>query len=350
MKKTIYIISTIAIVAAIVTILLLNRRSNRQRQALTNVTEQTATIRTLKVESQQMRLSFTSNGTLEPISELTYVSDVAGRVKNIFVEKGQTVVKGQLLASIDDELLAADCQSAQATFDALQTDCKRFEQSHSAGGVSDQQLDNLRTQLTAAQSRLTVSERRLADARIKSPVGGTINERYFEVGSYLSPGARLYDIADLSRLKLKCNVTERQVSEIGQGDHATITCSVLPESDFDATVTFVGAKGGRAMSYPVELTLKADQQKRLRAGMYAKAAFESNEQREVIMIPRSAVTGSAEGSIVYVVDNGKVQARAVKLGMVEGEQVEIAEGLNAGEEIAVAGIVNLSDGKAVTIK
>lgn len=350
MKKTIYIISIIAIIAAIVAILLLNRHSNRQRQSLTHITEQTTTIRTIKVESQTIKVSFTSNGTLEPISELTFVSDVAGRVKKIFVDKGQTVVKGQLLALIDDELLAADYQSAQAAFNALQTDCKRFEQAHSTGGISDQQLDNLKTQLTAAQSRLTVSKRRLEDAHIKSPMNGTINERYFEVGSYLNPGARLYDISDLSQLKLKCNVTERQVAEIEKGNHATITCSVLPDSNFDATITFVGAKGGRALSYPVELTLKTNPQKQLRAGIYAKATFESNEQRKGIMIPRSAVTGSTEGSIVYVINNSKAQIRKVKLGMVEGENVEITEGLNHGEEIAVAGIVNLSDGKAVTIK
>lgn len=345
MKRAINILVILAILAIIILVLRMNKRTNQQKTELASVVSTAVPIQIDVVSEETFTTEFSSNGTLKPIKELAYVSDVSGRIVNILVDKGDWVQKGQTLISVDDEMLRADYLASEASFKALKTDYERFEKAKESGGVTAQQLDNMRTQLIAAESRYLTSKRRLADATIKSPIAGYINERYVEVGAYLNPGARLFDIVDDSQLKLRCSVTELQVLRISKGQVVTVKSNAFPDQSFEGRVSFIGKNSGGGLSYPIEITIRDKQD--LMAGMYVTAHFESNTQRKGILIPRNAVSGSVKSASVFVVKDAIAQHRDVTIGDMVGTQVEVTQGIQAGDSIVVAGLINVADGAKV---
>jgi RND family efflux transporter MFP subunit len=265
MKRAINILVILAILASIILVLRMNKKSNQQKTELASMVSSTVPVQIDVVGEEMYNTQFTSNGILEPTRELTYVSDVSGRIISIAVEKGTWVQKGQTLIHVDDEMLKADLMASEASYNALKTDHDRFEKAKETGGISTQQFDNISTQLIAAESRYLVSKRRLADATIKAPISGFINERYVEIGTYLNPGTRLFDIVDDSQLKLKCSVTESQVLKISKGQEVTIKSDAFPGQEFSGTISFVGKKSGAGLSYPIEIIIK--DKKELMAGV-----------------------------------------------------------------------------------
>ncbi|MBN2262220.1 MAG: efflux RND transporter periplasmic adaptor subunit [Prolixibacteraceae bacterium] len=344
MKRAINILVILAIIAAIILVLRMNKKTNQQKTELASMVSSAVPVQIDVVGEETFSTQFTSNGTLEPIRELAYVSDVSGRILKILVDKGSWVQKGQTLIQVDDEMLKADYLSSEATYKALKTDYERFAKAKESGGVTAQQLDNMHMQLISAESRYLSSKRRLADATIKAPIAGYINERYIEVGAYLNPGARLFDIIDDSQLKLRCNVTEAQVLRIAKGQQVQVKSDAIEEGT-TGTILFIGKKSGVGLSYPVEITI--NNKNGLLAGMYATANFESNSQTTSILIPRNAVSGSVKSASVFVVKNGTAQHRDVVIGNMVGTMVEITQGLQSGDSIVVAGLINVADGTKV---
>jgi len=348
MKKLISIIAVTGLIAVIAIILVINKKRSFEKTQIASEASTSVTVGLDVVKEEQANMSFSSNGSLEPFRELSFVSDVSGRVLEVLADEGTHVSKGQVLVQADDEMLKADFAASEAAYNALKTDLERFTNANRSGGVTDQQLETIRTQYIAAESRYISSKRRLADAKIKSPISGTIIKRYVEVGAYLNPGARLFDIIDDSQLRAWCNVTERQVLLLKKGQNVRIKCDAFPGEEYPGTITYVGSKADRSLNYPVEISVSGRDKKELKAGMYITANFDIEANQNVIMIPRSAITGSVKNAKVYTVNNGRASEKEVTVGAMTGNKVEILSGLQSGDSIVVSGLINVSDG--VTVK
>lgn len=120
-----------------------------------------------------------------------------------------------------------------------------------------------------------------------------------------------------------------------------------PGEEFSGRVSHIGLKSDSGLNYPVELLLDMDS--RLRAGMYLKVHFCEDSGHETILIPRRAVIGSAKSPVAYTVRDGKASRRVLTLGTMRGDRVEVLEGLEEGEEIIVAGLMNVGEGTELRI-
>lgn len=330
-----------------VVLLIGNRKRSREQTESVSAAANTEVVMTVKAAGAQCSRTFTSNGVAQANSELNFVSEVSGRVVAIYVDKGSRVSKGTPLLKLDSELLEADYKASLASYEALKKDEARFTRSYDAGGVSSQQLDNIRTQLIAAESRLTVSKWKLDNATVKAPVAGTINNRFVETGALIAPSAPLFEIVDDSRLKLVCNVPESKVTLVKAGQKVKITEGENASRTFTGTVRSVGVKTDRGLNYPVEIILDKDPE--LHNGMYLKVIFESEAAQPAILVPRKAVVGSVLSASVYVARDGKAEKRDVRLGEMFSDSIEILEGLEEGEDVIVAGLMNVSDGTEITV-
>lgn len=347
MKKIIWTIIGVLVVAGMVAILAGNKKKIQEQTTSAEKAGSSEMVTTLTVTRDLCERSFTSNGVSQANSELNFMSEISGRVVSIFVDKGSRVSKGTPLLKIDTELLEADYKATLASYEALKKDEERFSRSFEAGGITSQQLDNIRTQLTAAESRLTVSKWKLDNAVVKAPVGGKINNRFVETGALIAPSAPLFEIVDDSRIKVTCNVPESKVRLIAVGQKVEATAGEVPDKAFTGTVKSIGVKTDRGLNYPVEIMLDKDPD--LHAGMYLKVRFDAQDGQSSILVPRKAVVGSVLAANVYVAENGKAVRREVSLGDMFGDKVEILDGLEEGEEIIVAGLMNISDGTSINI-
>jgi len=346
------IIIALVIVVAIVAIGLVltnNKKKNDAKTAIVSQGSGAVSVRVANVTKQAVDLDFTANGTFVPFTELNFLSENAGRVSKIYVEEGDRVSKGQVLARIDAEILNTDRETAEASLQNAIRDEARYSSSFETGGVTQQQLDQARLAVKNARLRLQSSQRRVSDASIKSPINGIVNKKYIEVGAFVTAqGTQLFELVDVSRLKLRVNVNESQVANLNVGDQVDIRSNVFPADRFNGKITFIAAKADNTLNFPVEIQVENNKTKKIKAGMYGTAIFKFPKQQPAITIPRGAFVGSVSSNEIFVLENGnKARLRKVVAGRILGENVEILDGLKEGETAIVSGQINLVDGSLV---
>lgn len=346
MKKIIYFLSVSAIIAIIVMVLVFNKRTTATKTQMAANASSAIAVKTMVIKDSIYSPGFSSNGVLKAMHDLQFVSDIAGRIVNIYVDEGSYVNKGEVLLQLDSEILHADFISNEATYNGLKKDYERFKNSNEQGGVSNQQLDNIHTQMIMAESRYITSKRRLADASVKAPISGTIYKRHIEVGSYLNPGTLLFDIINDSQLKATCFVTEKQILEISKGHEVIVASETFPGETFKGKITFIGKKAESSLNFPVEVSI-VDHKKELKPGMFVTMFFNTETQKNGIIIPRNAISGSYQESKVFVLENSLAKQRNIVIGEMLDESVVVLQGLQAGDSIITGGLINVFDGAIV---
>lgn len=352
MKKVlIYGVLTIAALAAIIWKLNANKKANTEKiEFVKQSNTGDVPVLTEKVTKTEFDDAFAANGNFEPARELTFLSETSGRITKLLVDEGSFVKQGQIMARIDDELLGTDLQSAKVNLEQLKVDKERYESAFKTGGVTQKQMDDTRLQYEVAQTRYEAASRRVRDTHVKVPISGTINAKYVEQGAYLSAGTKMFDIVDVSRLKLRVTVPEQQVIHLQPGDKVEVVTNVFPETKYTGKITFIAAKGDATLSYPVEMEVSNIAGKPLKAGMYGTANFAMPQQAPAILVSRNAFVGGVNGNQVYVMEGNIAKLRKVTAGRIFGDKVEIREGLAEGETVITSGQINLTDGAKVAVQ
>lgn len=297
-------------------------------------------------------MNFSVNGNFQAAQQLTFSAENSGRITRIFVDEGSHVSKGQTLAILDAESLSADLEAAQATYQNALRDQERYTSSFATGGVTQQQLDQAKLNSRNALTRLKQARIKTGDANIRAPFSGIINKRFIEQGAYVAPGNQLFQLVDVSKLKLAVTVNESQVANLKVGDAVRIKSNVFPDKNFTGKITFIAPLADNSLNFPVEIQLANNTGGQLKAGMYGSAIFEFPSTAPVLTVPRTAFVGSVSSNRIYVLESGNIaKERKVIAGRVIGDQVEILEGLKEGETVVTSGQINLTDGtKVIAIK
>jgi len=348
-RGIITVVLIIVVIGAIAWVLNSNKKKNDAQTALVSQGSGAISVRIAPVKKQSVDLDFSVNGNFIPKQELNFLSENAGRVSKIYVEEGDRVTKGQVLARIDAEIINTDRETAQATLDNAIKDEARYSNSFKTGGVTQQQLDQAKLATRNARLRLQSSARRVSDANIKAPINGIINKKYIEVGAFVTAqGTQLFEIVDVSKLKLKVNVNESQVANLKVGEQAQIKSNVFPADNFSGKITFIAPKADATLNFPVEIEVENNHKNTIKAGMYGTAIFKFPAQAATITIPRGSFVGSVSSNQIFVLENGNTaKLRKVIAGRTINDQVEIIDGLKEGETVIVSGQINLIDGSAV---
>lgn len=329
-----------------------NKKENEAKTAIVAEKNATISVRTDVVKTEVVSLDFTSNGNFEPVQELKFSAEKSGKITKVLAKEGDYVSVGQTLAIVRSDVVNVNAQNANAVYQNAVADYNRFENAFKTGGVTKQQLDQAKLQMVNAKSQLTQANINVGDTRIKAPISGFINKKHIEVGSIITgmPATQLFDIVNVSKLKLKVNVNESQVAGLKVGNATTVVASVYPDKTFSGKITFIAAKADETLNFPVEIEITNNANKDLKAGMYGTAAFASNQQKQALkIVPRNAFVGSVSSNQVFVIENGTAKLKTVTAGRILGDKVEILNGLEEGEQIIVTGQINLQDGSKVEV-
>ncbi|MES2446574.1 MAG: efflux RND transporter periplasmic adaptor subunit [Bacteroidota bacterium] len=353
MKRIVIIVVVIVVaLGAIAYVLTSNKKKNQEKTDFVAQGNGAIAVNVATITKTVPELDFSANGTFAPNQELNFLSENAGRVKAIYVQEGARVSKGQVLAKIDAEIINTDRETAEATYQNALKDEARYKSSYETGGVTQQQLDQAKLATQNAKLRLQASQRRLSDANIKSPINGIVNKKYIEVGAFVTAqGTQLFELVDVSKLKLQVNVNESQVANLRVGDKVAIQSSVFPKDKFMGKVSFIAAKADGALNFPIEIEVANNINNSLKAGMYGTAVFDFPTQTASILIPRTSFVGSVSSNQVFVYDktSNTAKTRSVVSGRILGDKVEVLSGLNEGETVITSGQINLVDGTPVSI-
>jgi RND family efflux transporter MFP subunit len=305
-------------------------------------------------------------GITRPFRSATAAAEVGARVVERHVEPGLDVEAGDPLVSLDDTHLAIAVEEARASLEARKVDLaeasrelSRGEELVAQGAISDGRHDNLRFSTQRARSArdlaaatLRRAERAKADAVVRAPFAGTVERVEVQVGDVLAPGAPVAEIADFSQVRMVAGVTAAEAAELRPGITASVSIPALGGYRTTAPIHSVGQMADpKTGTYPVELWLD-NAARRIREGMVGQLELPTPEGRASVIAPRAAILRKG-GLAVYVVETREGQpravARAVRAGRVQGDLIELLEGVEPGERVVVEGQFALVDGAAVFV-
>ena len=345
------IITVIIIAAALGGIFFILKNNKAKNEAVTTEAAKTnanVTVRVDTVRMESVDATYAANGTFEPKQEVTVSAETAGRVVKVLVDEGSRVSAGQTLAIVEGDKLNVNVANAQANYDNAQQNLQRYESAYKTGGVTLQQLDQARLQFETAKNNLRSSKLTAGDVTIKTSVSGIINARKIEPGTYVNPGTPAFDVVNVSSLKLRVNVDEKNVAGLSVGQSVDVSASVYTDKSYTGRITFIAPKSDGSLNFPVEIEV-GNGANDLRAGMYGTASFGSKAAASVLVIPRTAFVGSVSDNKVFVAKNGKAIETKVVSGRNFGDNIEVLSGLNVGDQVIISGQINLLNETAIEI-
>jgi RND family efflux transporter MFP subunit len=291
-------------------------------------------------------------GSVNAYNDVAVVSETQGRIVKMDAEVGQRKQAGAVLFQVDSELREAAFKAAQATYEKARRDLERFEALAKDRSASDTQAEQARWAFQTAEAQFVTARRQLNDTKITTPISGVVAARYVNVGSMVTgapQGTVVANIIDISRVKVKLSVAEKDVVRLRAGDPAVVTADVLPGTSLSGKIFSISSKGDEGHTYPVEVLL-ANTDGKLKAGMFVTVALTPATTGAKLLIPREALIGSLRDAKVYVVNHGVANLRAVTAGKGIGTMVEITGGLREGEVVITDGQSNVSDNTVVTVR
>lgn len=349
MKKIISIVITLVVIGFIGYKLYSNKAKNEQEVAIVAQKNHSVAVRVAPVTKENVADLFTANGTFIAEQDLNVSAEMGGQIVKIYVKEGDVVSAGQTLAQIKADAINVGLTQAKAVLENAQNEVQRFENAFKTGGVTQQQLDQVRLQLKNAQANYNSAQVNSGYTLVKSKINGIVSSKSVEEGSFVGAGTTIFNVVNINNLKLKVFVDENQISKIKVGQTAQITPSVGGNT-VEGKVTFVAPKSTGSLKFPVEISV-SNKDKSLKAGMYATAKFASLSNQEVLtlVVPREAFVGSVSQNKVFKVEDGKAKLINVKSGRNFGEKVEILEGLAENDQVVTSGQINLENETAVKI-
>ena len=303
----------------------------------------------------------TASGELEAIRRVNVSPKRSGVVEALFVDEGDVVAKGQVLARMDagdfqdriDELSALERQ-ARADYETKRAEYLRNRQLVDIGAISASDLDSFRAAFISSKEALTAARERIeqrqvegSEKLIRAPFSGVITERFAEPGSFVTPttaastnaGATSSSLVELSEgLEVAAKVPESDIGRIRVGQDASVRVDSFPDQLFPARVRDIAPralKTDNVISFEVELTL-IDPPPSLRIGMTADVNFQTGRTPESTLVPTVAiVTEKGQSGVLLVGKDDEPTFQPVQLGASSGDKSAILSGVKPGTRVFI---------------
>lgn len=318
--------------------------------------EQIPLVRVEAVHSRQVDQNGVYTATVEPEIINNISANMSNRIKEILVDEGMRVSKGQRLVVLDDVNITSyqlQVDNARAALANVQRDYDRALELFNIGGGTRQALDQMELQLTNARNTLANAERALRNVTentvLTSPINGIVTARNYDPGD-MTGALPVLTVARVQPVKIVINVTESDYSKIHIGMPASVTFDTYGNEVFDGRVSLVSPTvDPSSRTFGVEVTLP-NSDSRVLPGMFGRVRLNLGSAEHVVVPDRAVIKQPGSGNhYVYVYKDGKVNYKLVELGQRLGDSYEILDGLNDGDLAVITDQSRLADGIEVQI-
>jgi membrane fusion protein, multidrug efflux system len=318
------------------------------------------------VESRNVEYSVTAVGSLDAFERVAVTARVAGAIERVNFREGQLVGAGQTLAEIEPERYRLVVDAAQATVNKALASKSEAEAGYARrqeannknpGLIRGEEIETWRTKMqtaaaevTQAQAAVAQAKLNLRDAFVRAPVSGIIQTRTVETGQYVAVGTVLSTLLQRDPLLLRFQVPESEALPLRPGVIARFNIAE-DATQHEARITHVAAAASQS-SRMVDITANVLNSNRpeLRPGAFARVTVPIGSTRAAPVIPQTAIRPSEKGFLAYTIVGGVAQQRILTLGMRTADgQVEVKDGLRAGEMLVIRGAEALRDGAKVKV-
>ncbi|MBZ0272854.1 efflux RND transporter periplasmic adaptor subunit, partial [bacterium] len=323
----------------------------------------------------------TANGYVVARTRASVSAKILGRLTELNVHEGSEVNKGDIIARIDAADFRAQLQLARSSGDRVKAELEQAQRAlerarklRADGFISAQELETIQTRVATldAGGRESTAEVSLARANlentvIRAPFDGTVLRKDAEVGEIVSPAGAggvgaltrtaVVTMADLTTLEVEVDVNEAYIARIRQGQPAKIVLDAYPDASFKGEVRQVVPTADRQKATVQVKVSILEKDPRILPEMGAKVVFleeevttgEGEAPRSRVIVPNDAVIKLSGGDAVWLVEDGRVRPKSIKIGARQGNDAIVSEGLFGGERVVLNPPENLEEGDPVRV-
>jgi RND family efflux transporter MFP subunit len=332
--------------------------------------ERIRAIKTITVAEQASGKMRQFSGVVEAADSSSISFEVSGNVREIRVDVGDRINKGQVLAVLDKRTYTLNVKAAEAEVGRAQVqladkrnDLDRFQRinKQDPGAVSQAALDNSQAAVDGAlkqvqftKSQLKLAQRDLDKTVLRAPFDGVIANRYIDAFNEVVRGQKCFDTFELTGMEVAISIPEDAIDEIHMEQKGDIQFAVISDRTYHGRVTEISKVAGTANAFPIKLTVD-DPDERIRPGMTARVTLQlsGGDQKAAYLVPISAIAqhGDTKKGFVYIYDDksSTVKRTQIESGSVRGNSAVIFRGVKEGDIVAVAGVSFLEDGQKVKL-
>ena len=296
-----------------------------------------------------MRVRMNLPGMVEPWENLGILAEVRGLVEEVLVEEGSHVKQGDLIARLDAGDYENRRNSIKAAYNLALINLKRLSGLHEQEIIAQSRYDSVKADVESLEADLATAELQLKRCFIKSSIAGIVNELPAKKGLYLAVGDPVATVLDIERLKVIVGIPESDVHAVRKIDRFEITIEALGNKEITGTKYFLAiAPESLAQVYRLELEVE-NKLEEILPGMFARVEIIKQEFPDALAIPLYAVISRDKKHYVYVEENNVAKLQEVKLGILDGWQIQIIEGLKPGGKVIVVGQRSVDEGQRLNV-
>lgn len=309
---------------------------------------------TVPVEVQPLRRAamvavYSGTAPIEAHEEAEVVAKVGGEVRQIFVEEGDAVNPGQVLARLDGDRLRLDLAEIEANLRKLERDYNRQLELSQKGLVAKGTAENAKYDLDALKAAYDSARLELSYTEIRAPIAGVVSARHIKVGNTIKPNDPTFRVTNLDPLVAYVHIPEKEFRKLAPGQVADVLVDALGGERFEGTISRISPTVD-----PLKGTFRArvevpDKTRRLKPGMFARVNIVYERREDALQLPRNSILDADGEQSVFVVVNGKAEQRRIATGLANNGWVEVLEGLEGDERVVVVGQGGLKTGTAVKV-
>ena len=321
-----------------------------------DIEEKKPVIKIERVDNKDVVQLGTYTATVDPELINNISSSTPNRIKEILVDEGYKVSKGQTIAILDDVNITSyeiQVANAKANLATIEQDYNRALKLLEIGGGTQQAVDQMKLQLTNAENSVAAAERNLKNIKentiLVSPISGVVTARNYDPGD-MTGAMPIVTVAQVNPVKIVINVPESELSKVKKGMPASVTFDTYGDEIFEGTITMVSPTiDVNSRTFGVEIGLP-NKDERILPGMFGRVQLELGTANHVVVPDRAVIKqpGSAN-QYVYVYHNGTVSYNRVEIGQRLGNSYELLSGVEPGDTVVITGQTKLADGIPVEI-
>jgi RND family efflux transporter MFP subunit len=325
-----------------------------KKQAAEKTVEEIPAVGLVSVSEQALSHPVVGSGVLSSKSELKLGFKTGGMIKRVFVNEGQNVAEGQLLAELDLSEIEAQVGQTQLGLAKAQRDADRVKNLYADSIATYTQLQDATTALELAQKTSEIARFNQKLSKIYAPAAGRILRKIADQGELITPFAPALILATgNSAYIVNIGLSDTDIVKVKIGDMATIKLDAYPGEIFKASVTQIAQSVNPSTgTFELELQIENTKNKRLISGFVAKAEIAQNAAQTGLVIPiESLIEAESDFAYVFVYQatSKRVQKKQIQIGKIYGSNVAVLAGLAKGDQLVTAGANFLFDNAQVTV-
>lgn len=305
-------------------------------------------VSTIMVKEYSTGITQEYAGTIQASNEAMLSFSTGGTLEKIYVNQGEKVEKGTLLAVVDDTSLRNAYEAAVATRMQAEDAYSRMQQLYDNNSLPEIKWTEVQSKLKQAVATEQIAKKELMNAQLYAPFSGFIADKTAEVGQNVLPSTPVLKLMEISDVKVKIAVPEHEIGSVEMGTEVQLTVPALNGKTFKGEIIEKGVDA-HPFSRSYDLFARVDNSKlALLPGMVCNVYLNMNKQQAGIMIPSHIVQIDGNNrKFVWVYSAGKATKRIIRIGDMTSEGVMVTRGLSEGDEIIVSGQQKISEGMEV---